>query len=156
RKVRMSVQIPAGVDTGSQIRVPGGGDAVRSPGVPGDLLIITRVRAHRFFTRKGDNLYCEVPITIPEAALGPRIQVPTLEGPAVLTLPAGTQSGQVFRLRAKGCPRLDRDGRGDLFVQARVTIPRNADSTLEEVLRALQRLLPEDPRATLWGPGVER
>jgi molecular chaperone DnaJ len=114
------------------------------------------VRAHPFFTRKGDNLYCEVPITIPEAALGARIQVPTLEGPAILTMPAGTQSGQVFRLRGKGCPRLDRDGRGDLFVQSRVTIPRNADSTLEEVLRALQRLLPEDPRAALWARGVER
>jgi molecular chaperone DnaJ len=156
REVRVTVHIPPGVDTGSQIRMPGAGHAARSPGVPGDLLIITRVRAHPFFTRKGDNLYCEVPITIPEAALGARIQVPTLEGPAVVTMPAGTQSGQVFRLRGKGCPRLDRDGRGDLFVQARVTIPRNADSTLEEVLRALQRLLPEDPRAALWARGVDR
>jgi molecular chaperone DnaJ len=156
REVRVTVHIPPGVDTGSQIRVPGAGHAVRSPGLPGDLLVITRVRAHPFFTRKGDNLYCEVPITIPEAALGARIQVPTLEGPAILTMPAGTQSGQVFRLRGKGCPRLDRDGRGDLFVQSRVTIPRNADSTLEEVLRALQRLLPEDPRAALWARGVER
>jgi molecular chaperone DnaJ len=156
RRARVTVQIPPGVDTGSQVRVPAGGHAVRSPGVLGDLVVITRVREHPFFTRKGDNLYCEVPVTIPEAALGARIQVPTLEGPAILTMPAGTQSGQLFRLRGKGCPRLDRDGRGDLFVQARVTIPRNADSTLEEVLRALQRLLPEDPRAALWTRGVAR
>ncbi|MBI4011172.1 MAG: DnaJ domain-containing protein [Candidatus Rokubacteria bacterium] len=152
-RARVLVGIPAGVDTGSQTRVRGEGHASRSPGTPGDLVVITRVRPHPLFTRKGDNLYCEVPITIPEAALGARIEVPTPDGPAVITVPAGTQSGQVFRLRGKGCPRLDRDGRGDLFVEARVTIPRNADSTLEEVLRALQRLLPEDPRAALWARG---
>jgi DnaJ-class molecular chaperone len=150
----LEVAIPAGVDTGAQVRVPGEGHATRVPGTRGDLVVITRVRPHAFFTRKGDNLYCEVPITVPEAALGARIQVPTLEGPAVITVPAGTQSGQVFRLRGKGCRRLDRDGHGDLFVAARVVIPRNPDTTLEEVLRALQRLWPEDPRAALWsGPG---
>jgi molecular chaperone DnaJ len=151
--VGIHVRVPPGVDTGSQIRVGGEGHAARAPGARGDLVVITRVRPHPFFTRKGDNLYCEVPITIPEAALGARIQVPTPDGPAAITVPAGTQGGQVFRLRGKGCPRLDRDGRGDLFVEARVTIPRNADSTLEEVLRALQRLLPEDPRAALWTRG---
>jgi molecular chaperone DnaJ len=156
RRARVSVPIPAGVDTGSQIRVRGEGHAARAPGTPGDLVVITRVRPHPLFTRKGDNLYCEVPITIPEAALGARIEIPTPDGPAVITVPAGTQSGQVFRLRGKGCPRLDRDGRGDLFIEARVTIPRNTDSTLEEVLRALQRLLPEDPRAVLWTRGVRR
>jgi molecular chaperone DnaJ len=156
RRARVQVRIPPGVDSGSQIRVRGEGHASRAPGERGDLVVITRVRPHAFFTRKGDNLYCEVPITIPEAALGARISVPTPDGPAVVTVPAGTQSGQVFRLRAKGCPRLDRDGRGDLFVEAKVTIPRNADSTLEEVLRALQRLLPEDPRAALWPRGVSR
>lgn len=152
-RVRVGVAIPPGVDTGAQIRVPGEGHARRGPGPRGDLVVITRVRPHRLFTRKGDHLYCEVPLTVPEAALGARIQIPTPEGPAMITVPAGTQSGQVFRLRGKGCPRLDRDGRGDLLVAVRVTIPRNADSTLEELLRALQRLWPEDPRAALWGPG---
>lgn len=156
-RTRVRVRIPPGVDTGSQIRIPGEGHAMRAPGLPGDLVVITRVRPHPLFTRKGDNVYCEVPVTIPEAALGARIEVPTPEGPAMVTVPPGTQSGQVFRLRGKGCPRLDRDGRGDLFVEARITIPRNADSTLEEVLRALQRLLPDDPRAALWAvPGVRR
>lgn len=148
---RLDVAVPPGVDTGAQVRVPGEGHAARVPGARGDLVVITRVRPHPFFTRKGDGLCCEVPVTVPEAALGARIQVPTLDGPAVITLPAGTQNGQVFRLRGKGCPRLDRDGRGDLFVTARVVIPRNADTTLEEVLRTLQRLWPEDPRAALWG-----
>jgi molecular chaperone DnaJ len=157
-RVRVDVTIPAGVDTGAQIRVPAEGHAAPAGGPRGDLIVITRVRSHPFFTRKGDNLCCEVPLTVPEAALGARIQVPTPDGPAVVTVPAGTQAGQVFRLRGKGCPRLDRDGRGDLFVTARVVIPRNADSTLEEVLRALQRLWPEDPRAALWAHrgGLER
>src|SRR5262249_585616 len=93
--------LPPGGAPGPRSGGPGAGHPAPAPGVPGDLVIITRVRAHRFFTRKGDNLYCEVPITIPEAALGARIQVPTLEGPAVVTVPAGTQSGQVFRLRGK-------------------------------------------------------
>jgi molecular chaperone DnaJ len=150
RPVRVTVRVPPGVDTGSQVRVPFEGHASRAPGRRGDLVVITRVRPHPYFTRKGDNLFCEVPVTFPEVALGARIQVPTVDGPAVVTVPAGTQSGQVFRLRGKGCPRLDREGRGDLFVETRVTIPRNADTTLEEVLRALQRLLPQDPRASLW------
>lgn len=157
RRVRIAVEIPPGVDTGAQIRIPGEGHAAPAPGRRGDLVVITRVRPHRFFTRKGDNLYCEVPLTVPEAALGAHIQVPTPDGLTVVTIPAGTQSGQVFRIRGKGCPRLDRDARGDLFVVVRVTIPRNADSTLEEVLRALQRLWPENPRAELWGAfGGER
>ena len=151
RSARITVRIPPGVDTGAQIRVPGEGHAASAPAEPGDLVVIARVRPHSFFTRKGDNLYCEIPLTVPEAALGARIPVPTPDGPAVLTVPPGTQSGQILRLRGRGCPRLDRAGRGDLFVATRVTIPRNTDSTIEDVLRALQRLLPEDPRAELWG-----
>lgn len=157
RQARVPVEIPPGVDTGVQVRVPGEGHAPPGPGRRGDLVVITRIRPHLFFTRKGDNLCCEVPITIPEAALGARIEVPTPDGPAVMTVPPGTQSGQLFRIRGRGCPRLHQDGRGDLLVATRVTIPRNADSTLEAVLRALQRLLPEDPRAHLWsGHGGRR
>ena len=147
---RVSVTIPAGVDTGAQIRVPREGHAVAAPGTRGDLVVVTRVRAHPLFTRKGDHLYCEVPVTVPEAALGARIQLPTLDGPVAVTVPPGTQSGQVLRVRGRGCPRLDREGRGDLLVATRVVIPRNADPTLAEVLRALQRLCPDDPRAALW------
>jgi DnaJ-class molecular chaperone len=144
------VEIPPGVDTGAQIRVPGEGHATRAPGRRGDLVVMARVQPHPFFTRKGDNVYCEVPITVPEAALGARIHIPTPHGPVAVTIPTGTQSGHVLRIRGKGCPRLDRRGYGDLFVSTRVTIPRNADSTLEQVLRALERLLPENPRAQLW------
>jgi DnaJ-class molecular chaperone len=147
---RIEVTIPPGVDTGAQIRVPGEGHAALAPGRPGDLIVITRVHPHPFFTRKGDHLHCEVPVTVPEAALGARIQIPVPEGPVVVTIPAGTQTGQTLRIRGKGCPRLDREGRGDLLVQTRVVIPRNPDSALQEVLQALRRLLPDDPRAELW------
>jgi molecular chaperone DnaJ len=148
--IRLPVGIPPGMDTGAQVRIPGEGHAAPSPGERGDLVVITRVRPHAFFTRKGDHLCCEVPVSVPEAALGARIRIPTPGGPVALTIPGGTQSGQMFRVRGRGCPRLDREGRGDLLVVARVMIPRNADSTLEEVLRTLQRLLPEDLRAELW------
>lgn len=149
-RARVPVWIPPGVDTGAQIRVSGEGHAAPSAGERGDLIVIARVRPHPLFVRKGDHLHCGVPITVPEAALGARIQIPTPDGPAAVTIPPGTQSGQVFRVRNRGCPRLDRDGRGDLLVETHVVIPRNADSTMEEILRALQRLLPENPRAELW------
>jgi DnaJ-class molecular chaperone len=87
---------------------------------------------------------------VPEAALGTRIPIPTPDGPVMVTIPAGTQTGQTLRVRGKGCARLGREGRGDLLVETRVVIPRNPDPALEEVLQALRRLLPEDPRAALW------
>ncbi len=126
RPCRIAVAIPPGVDTGAQVRVPDEGHAAPAPGRRGDLIVITRVRPHPLFTRKGDHLHCEVPLTVPEAALGARIQIPTPDGPVAVTIPAGTQTGQTLRVRGKGWPRLDRDGRGDLLVQARVMIPRNA------------------------------
>jgi molecular chaperone DnaJ len=147
---RVTVVVPPGVDTGAQVRVPGEGHAAPAPGARGDLVVVTRVQPHPLFTRKGDHIYCEIPVTVSEAALGARIRLPTPDGPLAVTLPPGTQSGQVLRVRGRGCPRLDREGRGDLLVAARVVIPRNADSTLAEVLRALQRLCPDDPRAALW------
>lgn len=147
---RLEAAIPPGVDTGAQVRVLGEGHAAPAPGRRGDLIVITRVRPHPLFSRKGDHLHCEVPLTVPEAALGARIQIPTPDGPVVVTIPAGTQAGQTLRVRGKGCPRLGREGRGDLLVQTRVVIPRNPDPALEEVLQALRRLLPENPRADLW------
>jgi molecular chaperone DnaJ len=150
RPRRIEVAIPPGVDTGAQVRVLGEGHAAPAPGGRGDLIVITRVRPHPLFSRKGDHLHCEVPLTVPEAALGARIQIPTPDGPVLVTVPAGTQTGQTLRVRGKGCPRLDREGRGDLLIQMRVVIPRNTGPALEEVLHALKRLLPEDPRAGLW------
>jgi molecular chaperone DnaJ len=151
RPYRIDVTIPPGVDTGAQIRVPAEGHAAPMAGRRGDLVVITRVVPHPLFTRKGDHLHCEIPVTVPEAALGARIRIPAPDGPVVVTIPAGTQTGQTLRVRGKGCPRLGREGRGDLLVETRVMIPRNPDPALEEVLQALRRLLPQDPRAELWG-----
>ena len=145
--VEVPVAIPGGVDTGAQIRVPGEGHAGPFGGPRGDLIVIARVREHPFFTRKGDNLYCELPLTLGEAVLGARIRVPTLDGEAALVVPPGTQGGQVFRLRGKGMRRLHGDGAGDLYVTVRAIIPRGLDARTQAIFRELERLLPETPRA---------
>ncbi len=141
------VAIPAGADTGAQIRGLGEGHAGPFGGPRGDLVVIARVGEHPFFVRKGDNLHCELPVTVGEAVLGGRIRVPTLDGETALVLPPGTQSGQVFRLRGKGMRRLHGDGTGDLYVTVRVTIPRGLDERTQAIFRELERLLPETPRA---------
>ncbi len=107
----VKVRIPAGVETGSRVRIPGKGQGGRLGAPPGDLHIITNVGTHKYFTRKGDNIYVTVPLTVPEAALGAKIEVPTVEGKAQLRIPPGTQSGQKFRLRQRGAPSLRNPGR---------------------------------------------
>ena len=149
---RMSVKIPPGVDNGSNIRIQGKGHAGRAGGPPGDLYIVTRIRSHHFFERKGDNLYCEVPITVTEAALGAKIEVPTVDGKASMRIPPGTGSGQVFRLRGMGVPHLKGSGRGDQFVTVKIVVPQTLDARSQELFRELGRLRPEDPRRGIW-PG---
>lgn len=146
---RVSVPIPAGVDTGAQIRVADQGHAGPFGGPPGDLLVSTRVSSHPFFVRKGDNLHCEVPITLAEAILGARIEVPALAGETTLVVPPGTQSGQAFRLRGRGVPHLFGEGVGDLYVTVRVEIPTGLDARTQEMVRELDRVLALEPRADL-------
>jgi len=148
---RMQVTIPPGVDTGAQLRFPGDGHSGPFGGPRGELIVSTRVAPHPFFSRKGDNLYCEAPVTICEAALGARIEVPTPEGIVSMSIPPGTQSGQTFRLRGRGVPRLNGNGRGDLYVTCRVETPRGLGSGARECLRELERLIPGNPRAHLLG-----
>jgi DnaJ-class molecular chaperone with C-terminal Zn finger domain len=130
------------MDTGSQIRVPAEGHAGPFGGPRGDLVVITRVHDDPVFTRKGDNLHAEVPVSIVEALLGARIPVRTLAGEVDLVLPPGTQSGQVLRIRGRGMPRLASEGRGDLYVTVVVEIPRGLDARTQELVRDLGRLLP--------------
>src|SRR3972149_5784151 len=132
---------------GAQLRAPGEGHAGPFGGPRGDLIVITRVAEHPFFIRKGDNVHCEVPVTLGEVVLGARIRVPTLDGETALVLPPGTQSGQVFRRRGKGMRRLHGEGTGDLYVTVRVSIPRGLDARTQGIFRELERLLPETPRA---------
>ena len=143
------VRIPPGVDTGSRVRVPGKGNAGVGGGLSGDLYIVTEVEPHPVFERKGDNIYVKVPVTVAEAALGAKVEVPTLVGPSTIKSPPGTQSGQKLRLRGKGAPSLRSDARGDQFVEVQVVVPRVADERTKEILRELARLNPEDPRQEL-------
>jgi DnaJ-class molecular chaperone len=153
----LDVDIPAGAGLGSRIRFAGGGDAGRLGGPPGDLFVITNVAPHPFFNRAGDNIRCSLPITFAEAALGAKVEVPTIDGSAIVRIPPGTQNGQVFRLRDKGAPSLARPGmRGDQFVEVRVLVPRIADERSKEILREFARLNGEDPRVEILSAIVGR
>jgi molecular chaperone DnaJ len=144
---QVKIKIPAGVDTGSRVRVSGKGYGGRLGAPAGDLFIITNVGKHKYFTRKGDNIYVTVPITVAEAALGAKIEVPTVEGKAQLKIPAGTQSGQKFRLSQRGVPSLrNANLRGDQFVEVQITLPRIISEETKEILRQFEKANPENPR----------
>ena len=117
---------------------------------PGDFFVVTNVEPHPFFNRVGDNIHCAVPVTLTEATLGAKIEVPTIDGRSVLKIPPGTQSGQSLRMRGKGAPSLRGNGvRGDQYVEVRLRTPRIADERSKEILRELARLNPDDPRENL-------
>jgi molecular chaperone DnaJ len=143
------VRIPPGVDTGSRVRVPGKGNASAHGGPPGDLYILTDVEAHPFFDRKGDNFYVKVPISVTEAALGAKVEVPTIDGLTTIRIPPGTQGGQKLRIRGKGAPSLRANQRGDQFVEVEIKVPQVADERSKEILRELDRLNPADIRSDL-------
>ncbi|MFB3903625.1 MAG: molecular chaperone DnaJ [Acidobacteriota bacterium] len=145
----LTVRIPAGVNNGSRVRVPGKGDAGEFGGPPGDLYLVIHVQPHHFFEREGNDIVCRVPLTVTEAALGAKIEVPTIEGKASMKIPAGTQSGQKFRLRGRGAPSLKGGIHGDQIVEVRVVLPKIRDERSKEILREFARLNPEDPRAEL-------
>lgn len=147
----VDVEIPAGVSAGSRIRFLGGGDAGRYGGPTGDLYVITNVAPHHFFVRAGDNVQCVLPVTFAEAALGAKIEIPTVDGKTVVRIPPGTQNGQVFRLRGKGAPSLLQPGlRGDQFVEIHVVVSRVADERSKQILREFAQLNAEDPRKEIW------
>jgi len=146
---RVEVAIPAGVDSGMQVRVPEQGSAGPFGGPRGDLLVSTRVREHPFFVRKGEGVHCELPLSVWEALRGARVRVPTPQGEAVLVLPPATQAGQVFRLRGQGVPRPGDDAPGDLFVTVRVDVPGGLDAHTDELVRELERRMPLTARTDL-------
>jgi molecular chaperone DnaJ len=146
---RVRVTLPAGVDSGMQVRVPGEGSAGPFGGPRGDLFVSTRVREHPFFARKGEGVHCELTIGVWEALRGARVRVPTPQGEAVLVLPPATQAGQVFRLRGQGVPRPGDDAPGDLFVTVRVEVPGGLDARTDELVRELERLMPRAARTDL-------
>ena len=137
KEKQMEVKIPAGVETGSRLRVQGEGEAGTQGGPAGDLYVVIHVAEHEEFERQGSNLYEAVPITFAQAALGADIMVKTLDGEEKLKIPLGTQTGTVFRLKGKGMPQLGGRGKGDLFVSVSVVTPT---SLTREQRRLLEQL----------------
>jgi len=147
----LEVRIKAGTRDGQRIRIAGKGNAGARGGPGGDLYAIIRIGEHPVFRREADDIHITVPVTATEAALGAKIEVPTIDGRALLKIPPGTQSGQKLRLREKGVPSATKEGsRGDEIAEIKVTIPMPRDEKTKELLRELARLNPEDPRAELW------
>ncbi|HKF05099.1 MAG TPA: J domain-containing protein [Candidatus Sulfotelmatobacter sp.] len=147
----LEVRIKAGTRDGQRIRIPGKGNAGAHGGAPGDLYAIIRTGEHPIFHRDGDDISLTVPVNATEAALGAKIEVPTIDGRALLKIPPGTQSGQKLRLREKGVPSATREGvRGDEIVEITVHVSMPRDERTKELLRELAKLNPEDPRAELW------
>jgi molecular chaperone DnaJ len=142
----IKVKIPAGVDTGSKVRIRGMGGAGQGGGPAGDLQIEITLKHHPFFARKGDNLYIDLPVTFGEAALGSKIEVPTIDGVAAMTLPPGTQGGQKLKLSGKGFPSPKTGRRGDQYVTIKIVVPRNIPEKAKSVIEEIEALYRESPR----------
>lgn len=162
RKTRtLSVKVPAGVDDGDRIRLSGEGEAGRNGGPPGDLYVEVRVNPHKLFNRDGADLSCEVPVSFATATLGGEVELPTLDGHVSLKLPAGTQSGKVFRLRGKGVTIVRDPRKGDLFAQVSVETPVNLTSEQKDLLSKFDAEVKaggdkHSPRADHWFDTVKR
>jgi len=151
RMETLDVRIPPGAQTGSRVRVAGRGNAGMHGGPPGDLYIITKVEPHPFFERRGDDLYTVVPVTVPEASLGAKVEVPTIDGRAQVRIPPGTNSGKKLRLREKGAPSARHAGkRGDQIVEVQVVVPKPEDERVRNLLRDLEKVDHEDPRHDIF------
>lgn len=156
----LSVKVPAGVDSGDRIRLSGEGEAGTLGGPSGDLYVVVNVREHAIFQRDGKHLYCEVPISFADAALGGELEVPTLDGRVKLKIPEATQTGKLFRLRGKGVTPVRGGGAGDLMCRVVVETPVNLDKRQRELLEEFRNSLQSDsshsPKAKGWFDGVKR
>jgi molecular chaperone DnaJ len=162
RKTRtLSVKVPAGVDDGDRIRLSGEGEAGRNGGPSGDLYVEIRVQPHKIFDREGANISCEVPVSIATATLGGEVELPTLDGNVSLKIPAGTQSGKVFRLRGKGVTTVRDHRQGDLFAMVAVETPVHLTAKQKEMLEKFDESIraggeKHSPRAGGWVDTVKR
>ena len=145
----VTVKIPAGVREGARVRIKEQGGGGENGGPNGDLYLKIHIAPHRFWKREGDDLHCEIPIAFAEAALGATIDVPTVDGEVKMKIPAGTQSGQKFRLSGRGVPHHKGGGKGDVFVKAKVAVPKNLEPREEELIQELAQLRQQDVRSNL-------
>ena len=143
RSKKVSVRIPAGVDTGSRMRLSGEGEGGRRGGPPGDLYVVIHVDEHEYFQRDGQTIYLRLPVSMARAALGCDAEVPTVHGTAKLKIPAGTQSGERFSLRGEGVPSLRGGGKGDMVVEIQVQTPTKLTKEQKELLRQFDELSKE-------------
>jgi molecular chaperone DnaJ len=151
RTEAVEFRIKAGTRDGQRIRLQGKGNAGANGGAPGDLFLIVRVGTHPVFSRSGDDIAITVPVTVPEASLGAKVDVPTIDGRAQLKIPPGTQSGQKLRMRERGVESAQQPGkRGDEIVTVQVVVPHLQDERSREIMRELGKLNPQDPRAQLF------
>ena len=145
----LKVKIPTGADTGSRVKLKGMGGAGTGGGTTGDLFIEITVRHHPIFKRKGDDIYLELPVTFGEAALGAKIEVPTIDGITSMTLPPGTQGGQRLKLSGKGFPAPKTGERGKQFIDIKIVVPKDLDSKAKDKIREIETFYKEDPRGRL-------
>lgn len=142
--VKLKINVPAGIDDGQTISLRGEGDPGSKGGPNGDLFINIRVRPHPLFKRQGNDVICDVPVTFTQAALGAELEVPTLDGKVKYTVPEGTQTGSVFRLRGKGIPYLRGNGRGDQYVKVNIDVPKKLNEKQKALLKEFAELSGDD------------
>jgi molecular chaperone DnaJ len=150
RTETIDVRIPTGVASGSRVRVPGKGNAGTMGAPPGDLYLRVDVKPHAFFERRGDDLYTKVPVTVSEATLGAKVEVPTIDGRALVRIPPATNSGKTLRLKEKGVPSARSGLRGDQYVEIQVIVPQPTDERVRNLMKELETIAPEDPRKDLF------
>src|SRR5579863_2037195 len=150
RTETIDVRIPAGVASGGRVRVPGKGNAGTMGAPPGDLYLLVEVKPHPFFERRGNDLYTKVPVTVSEATLGAKVEVPTIDGRSLVRIPPGTNSGRTLRLREKGVPSARNGARGDQYVEIQVVVPQPTDERVRNIMKELETVAPEDPRKDLF------
>jgi len=143
---RIQVRIPAGVSNRSKVKIAGKGNDGRKGGPSGDLFITIEVDSHNFFRREGANIYVKLPITVPEATLGAKIEVPTVYGVSTIKIPPGTKSEQKFRLREKGAPKVGKKKKGDQYVEVTIVPPPYNNERIRELMREVERISGENPR----------
>jgi molecular chaperone DnaJ len=137
---KIQIKLPPGVDTGSKLRIRGEGEEGERGGPPGDLFVFLYVEPHDFFSRDGDDIICQIPISFTQAALGSEIEIPTLNGKRNLSIPKGTEGGEIFKIKGEGFPKLRGYGRGDQVVQTVVKTPKNLTKRQEELLREFEEI----------------
>ena len=147
----IDVRIPAGVANGGRVRVPGKGNAGTMDAPAGDLYLAVEVKPHAFFERRGNDLYTKIPVTVSEATLGAKIEVPTIDGRSLVRIPPGTNSGKTLRLKEKGVPSARNGERGDQYVEIQVVVPPPTDERVRNLMKELESVAPADPRKDLFG-----